>query len=190
MAQPTARESAPLRVPQGTRIAAAISNYHADVTQAMLDSAERELIAAGLAPDDLLKVWVPGTFELPLVARRLAIRDDVQAVLCFGLVLRGETPHDRYLADAVSTGLMQVGLQTDKPLLFGVLTCDTLEQAWARALATDKGGTHDKGREVARAAIEVLHALEAAGTVGLARNPVGFALSGFAAALPAAGGRA
>ena len=83
-------------------------------------------------------------------------------MLCFGLVLQGETTHDRYVAQGATQGIQQVALETDTPVLFGVLTCQTLEQARARALAADDGGRDDKGREVARAAIRVLAALEVA----------------------------
>ena len=158
----------------GVRVGAVVSSFHAELTGAMLASARRELAAAGLAEDDFLVLEVAGSFELPLVARRLALREDVDAVLCFGLVLKGETPHDVYIAHATSRGILQVSLETDTPVLFGVLTCDTLEQARARALPPDQGGTHDKGAEVARAAIAALAAMDAAGTVGLAPESVGF----------------
>ena len=95
------------------------------------------------------------------MARKLARRDDLDAVLCFGLVLKGETEHDRYISSAVADALMHIGLECDKPVLFGVLTCSTLEQAQARARRADEGGL-DKGHEVARAALEVLEALDAA----------------------------
>lgn len=166
------------RLREGARLGAVVSSYHAELTGAMLDSAARELAAAGLAADALVRVDAPGAFELPLVARRLALRDDLDAVLCFGLVLKGETSHDRYIADAVAHGLQRVALETDKPVLFGVLTCDTLEQARARALPAEQGGTHDKGREVARAAVAALAALEQARAGHLRRVPAGFRLAG------------
>jgi 6,7-dimethyl-8-ribityllumazine synthase len=102
------------------------------------------------------------------VARRLAQRADVDAVLCFGLVLRGETDHDRYISNAVATRLLDASLETDTPILFGVLTPNDLEQAERRALPRERGGL-DKGREVAVAAVEVLAALRAAQTVGVPR---------------------
>jgi 6,7-dimethyl-8-ribityllumazine synthase len=128
----------------------------------MLESARRELLASGLDPADLHVVEVPGAFEIPLVARRLARHPEIDAVLCFGLVLRGETTHDQYVATAAMQGIVQVSLETDKPILFGVLTCQTLEQARARARPAAQGGQHDKGREVARAAVEMLAALDVA----------------------------
>jgi len=127
----------------------------------MLDSARQEFLAAGWAADDFEVMWVPGAFELPLAAQRMARREEVAAVLCFGLILRGETTHDEIIAHATAQGLVQVGLEADKPVLFGVLTCQTIEQARARALATGTG-SHDKGGEVARAALAMLACLETA----------------------------
>jgi 6,7-dimethyl-8-ribityllumazine synthase len=152
----------PGRLPAGARVAVVVSDYHQELTGAMLKSAAGELANAGLAQDDLEVVWVPGAFELPIVAQRFARRGDIHAVLCFGLVLSGETTHDRWVSEGATVGIQQVALATDTPVLFGVLTCQTLEQARARALPADQGGTHDKGREVARAAIGVLAALAAA----------------------------
>ena len=164
----------PGRLPPGARVGVVVSRYHAEICDAMLRSAARELEAAGVASGDLVRVHAPGAFELPLVARRLALRDDVDAVLCFGLVLKGETSHDRYIAEAVAHGLQRVALDSDKPILFGVLTCDTLEQARARALPADEGGAIDKGREVARAAVGALEALGHATSEGLDLQPAGF----------------
>ena len=144
--------------PDGVRIAAAVSTYHYDVTGAMLTSAIATLKAAGIDATDIVEVEVPGAFELPLAAQRLAEAGTVDAVLCFGLILKGETEHDRHIATAVAQGLMQVGLELDTPVHFGVLTCSTLEQAQRRAKTVDEGGL-DKGREVALAAVETLRAL-------------------------------
>lgn len=166
---PTSRERARPHRP-GSRVAVCLSTFHEELTGAMLASALRELEAAGVDAAGVPVVRVPGAFELPLVARRLARRDDVEAVLCFGLVLKGETTHDRWVAHGAATGLVQASLEVDKPLLLGVLTCDTLEQARARALPPERGGSHDKGREVARAAIETLLALDAASGVARERT--------------------
>lgn len=141
----------------------------------MAASALRTLLDHGLEERDFIDVRVPGAFELPLVARRLAVRDDVDAVLCFGLVLRGETTHDRYVAGAAMQGILQASFETDKPILFGVLTCDSLEQARARALPAAEGGKHDKGREVALAAIDTLDAMRAAAQRGQRDERLGFA---------------
>lgn len=152
---------APSATLQGdARIACVVSTYHHELTGEMCASARDTLLAAGLDRRDLLEVHVPGAFELPLVVRRLALRSDVDAVLAFGLILKGETEHDLHIARAASQALMQVALETDTPVLFGVLTTATLEQARVRARRAADGGL-DKGREVARAAIEVLAALRA-----------------------------
>lgn len=139
----------------------------------MADSAERELIACGVEEDDVIVVRVPGSFELPIVARRLAASGEVDSVLCFGVVLRGETEHDRWVTEGCVHGIMQSSLETDVPIHLGVLTCATMEQARARALPADAGedasdsdtsptetSHSDKGRAVARAAIETLLALD------------------------------
>lgn len=160
------------RLRAGAHLAAVVSSYHPELTQAMFESARRELERCGLE-GELLRIDAPGAFELPLIARRLGLRDDVDAVLCLGLVLKGETPHDRYIADAVAHGLQRVALEVDKPVLFGVLTCDTIEQARARALPS-ANGAHDKGREVARAAVGALAALERASAAGRQVRTAGF----------------
>jgi 6,7-dimethyl-8-ribityllumazine synthase len=156
---PSSSDREPVTRP-GSRVAACVSLFHADLTGAMLESAKHELAAAGADVEHMRTAWVPGAFELPLVARRLARLDDVEAVLCFGLVLKGETTHDRWVAEGAVHGLVQVALECDKPVLLGVLTCDTLEQARSRALPPELGGREDKGREVARAALETLVALD------------------------------
>jgi len=173
MAQPSSiPDSQALR--PGARLAAVVSNYHAAIGEQMLDCARRELQRLGLAPANLFVVRSPGAFELPLIARRLAVRDDIDAVLCFGLVLKGETSHDEHVAGAAARGILEASLQTDTPILFGVLTCDTLEQAQARALATEAGGSFDKGRELARAAAQALAALEQAARIGSPEAAAGF----------------
>jgi 6,7-dimethyl-8-ribityllumazine synthase len=144
------------RLAPGTRVGAVVSGYHAEITGWMAESARRELVAAGLAEESYVLVPAPGAFELPFLARELARRADIDAVLCFGLVLKGETDHDRYIADATAHGLVQASFETSTPIHFGVLTCTTLDQAVARARPSSEGGTLDKGREVARAAIRTL----------------------------------
>ena len=148
----------PIRLRPGVRIGAVVSLYHAEVGAEMLGSARDVLTGAGLEQDDLLVVEVPGAFELPLVAGQLAAREDIDAVLCLGLVLRGETTHDEHIARAVTDALQRIALEELKPVLFGLLTCNTMEQARARSLSAARGGTHDKGAEVARAALGALAA--------------------------------
>jgi len=143
-------------LPEGTRIGIVVSHYHSDITGSMLDSARAELLRAGVAEADLVVVDAPGAFELPFLAQELVLREDIDAAIAFGLVLKGETDHDRYISQATADALMQLALDYRKPVLFGVLTCTTLDQAVARAKSTEAGGKLDKGREVARAAIQVL----------------------------------
>jgi len=166
----------------GRRVACVVSRFHRELTGAMLDSARRELAAAGVADEDVLVAWVPGSFELPLVARRFARRRDVDAVVCLGLVLQGETTHAEHVARGAIDGLQRVMLESDKPVLLGVLTCATLEQARARALS---GGEHDKGAEVARACLELLAALDEVEQLGArarGENGLGVRLPGAAGA--------
>lgn len=156
------RPPAAPRLPKRGRFACVVSGYHADVTGRMLDSAVETLAAAGIARTRIERIEAPGTFELPLLARAAARRRDVLAVLCFGLVLKGETEHDRYIAAACADGLMRVALESGKPVQFGVLTCATRAQAEKRARRASEGGL-DKGREVAEAALAALAALQTLG---------------------------
>lgn len=147
----------------GSKIGIVVSRFHDDLTGAMKDSAVRELVACGVDEDSIHVVWVPGAFELPIVASRFAEDTQVEAVLCLGLVLKGETEHDHWVAHGAVSGIMHASLDTGVPMHLGVLTCATLEQARARALPPELGGREDKGREVARAAIETLLALDEIG---------------------------
>jgi 6,7-dimethyl-8-ribityllumazine synthase len=137
----------------GLRIGIAVSRFNRTVTRALLDGARQTLAGAGVADGDVTVVWVPGAFELPLVAARLAASHD--AVVALGAVIRGETPHFDYVAGECARGLAQVALRTGVPVIFGVLTTDTLDQAWARA----GGAEGHKGREAAAGAIEMARLL-------------------------------
>jgi 6,7-dimethyl-8-ribityllumazine synthase len=148
------------RLREDARIACVVSAYHPEIGASMRDSARALLVSAGLAPDDFVEASAPGAFELPIVAAALAERGEFDAILCFGLLLEGETDHDRIIAHAVANALQRLALDARVPVLFGVLTCATLEQAGQRARRLEDGGL-DKGREVALAAIGVLEALRA-----------------------------
>jgi 6,7-dimethyl-8-ribityllumazine synthase len=125
------------------------------VTSRLLAGALRTLASQGV-PDEAIDVaWVPGAFEIPLVADRLAGSGRYVAVLCLGAVIRGETTHDQHINRAVSLGLMESGLRTGVPVLFGVLTCETLEQAIHRS----GGNVGNKGAECAAAALEMVSLL-------------------------------
>ncbi len=142
-----------------SRIGAVVSQYHAEISEAMLASARETLQGAGLAPDRLQVARVPGAFELPLAADMMARQPEIDAVLCFGLLLQGETIHDRVIATAVADGLVRSSVENEKPILFGLLTCASLGQAQRRARRRDDANGLDKGAEVARAAVEMLAAL-------------------------------
>ncbi|MBM3988115.1 MAG: 6,7-dimethyl-8-ribityllumazine synthase [Planctomycetes bacterium] len=171
MARNAPPSASSLRLPPDMRLGAVVSTFHHDLTGAMLSSARAALAEAGLADDALHVVEVPGAFEIPIVARSLAMRGDLAAVLCLGIVIKGETTHDFHIASAASHALARVSLDTDKPMLMGILTCNTLEQARERALP---GSKHDKGREVAHAAVAVLAALERTREVGGTSRKAGF----------------
>ncbi len=150
--------------PEG-RFAVVVARFNESITSNLLDGAVRTLTERGV-PDAMIDVaWVPGAFEIPTVANRLAASGRYLAVLCLGAVIRGETTHDQHINRAVSTTLAQVGVLTGLPVLFGVLTCDTLEQAVARS--GGQAGTRgkdrpeskvgNKGAECAEAALEMVN---------------------------------
>jgi 6,7-dimethyl-8-ribityllumazine synthase len=129
--------------------AVVVSQYNDTITRRLLDGALGTLRAAGVADEAIRVAWAPGAFELPLIVDRLAGSGDYVAVLCLGAVIRGETSHDQHINRAVSLQLMEIGVTRGVPVLFGLLTCDTLEQALQRA-----GGTvGNKGVECAQAAL-------------------------------------
>lgn len=143
-----------LDAPPG-RFAIVVSRYNDHVTGRLLEGALSTLAAAGVADDAVDVAWVPGAFEIPLVAERLAAGGGYAAVLCLGVVIRGETTHDQYINRAVSLGIEEIGRHWGLPVLFGVLTCETLEQAIHRA----GGNVGNKGSECAEAAIRMVNLL-------------------------------
>ncbi len=110
-----------------------VSRYNESITSKLLAGARSTLEAAGLLEDAIDVAWVPGAFELPLVADQMAGSGRYVAVLCLGAVIRGDTSHDQHINRAVSLGIMETGLRHGIPVLFGVLTCDTVEQAIQRS---------------------------------------------------------
>jgi 6,7-dimethyl-8-ribityllumazine synthase len=131
----------------GLRIAIAVGRFNLTITGPLLDGAHRVLTEHGVVDPTI--VWVPGAFELPLAAQRLAGTHD--AVIAIGAVMRGDTPHFEFVAGETASGLMRVGLDTGIPVVFGVLTVDSLEQAEARI----GGAVGHKGEEAAITAIEM-----------------------------------
>lgn len=136
-------------------MALVVSRYNEAVTARLLEGAQQTLAQRGLPAERIDVAWTPGAFELPIAADRLARSGDYQAVICLGCVIRGETTHDQHINRAVSLGIMESGLRTGVPVLFGVLTCETLEQALQRA----GGRVGNKGSEAALAALEMIDLL-------------------------------
>ena len=129
-----------------------VSEWNEEVTESLYNGAVETLKSHGAKADHIVRVDVPGSFELSLGAQKLAQRDDVDAVICLGCVIQGETRHFDFICDAVAHGITNVSLKYDKPVIFGVLTPDTQKQATDRA-----GGKHgNKGDEAAITAIKML----------------------------------
>lgn len=135
----------------GLRIAIAVSRWNDLITNRLLEGAQDGLLRHGVAADHIDIAWVPGSFELPLVCRRLAESGRYDAIIALGAVIRGATTHHEHVAAAASSGIAQVSLQTGVPCVFGVITTDNIEQAIERA-GTKAG---NKGFEAATAAIEM-----------------------------------
>ncbi len=136
-------------------LAIVVSRYNESITSRLLDGAIATLAANGVSDEHMDVAWVPGAWEIPLVAQRMAASGRYAAVICLGAVIRGETTHDQHINRAVSISLSDVGLHTGVPVLFGVLTCDTLEQAIHRS----GGNVGNKGSECAQAALEMVSLL-------------------------------
>lgn len=157
------------RLPAGCRVAVVVARWNDTVTRRLLDGALHGLAQAGLEANAIDVAWVPGAFELPFAADQLAATGRYGAVLCLGAIIRGETSHDRYIAQACATGIEATSRGRGLPVLFGVLTCDTLAQALARAGGAPADGfVGNKGAETAAAAVQMvgLAAVIAAGQAG------------------------
>ncbi|MCC6125027.1 MAG: 6,7-dimethyl-8-ribityllumazine synthase [Pirellulales bacterium] len=145
------------------RFAIVVSRFNESITARLLDGATKTLLEGGVADENIDVVWVPGAFEIPMVASELAFTEEYDAVICLGAVVRGETTHDQYINSAVSNALAQLALDSQTPVLFGILTCNTLEQAVARSggyeSTTGKDAAHahlgNKGVDCAKAALEM-----------------------------------
>ncbi|OGO52242.1 MAG: 6,7-dimethyl-8-ribityllumazine synthase [Chloroflexi bacterium RBG_16_68_14] len=136
---------------EGLRIALVVSRFNEVVTSRLLAGARSALERHGVREEDMDLAWVPGAFELPIAARRLAESRRYDAVVCLGAVIRGETPHFRYVAAEAARGIAQVSRDTGVPTIFGVITPNTLEQALERA----GGKVGNKGYDAAVNAIEM-----------------------------------
>ena len=141
---------------KGSRFAVVISRFNSFISDRLLSGALDALERHGAAPDDISVVWVPGSFEVPPVARRLAMGGKFDAVICLGALLRGETPHFDHLSSTVTKELGSIGLEAEIPVINGILTCNTMEQA------VDRAGlkTGNKGFYAAMTAIEMVQVLK------------------------------
>jgi 6,7-dimethyl-8-ribityllumazine synthase len=141
--------------PTTAAIAIVVSRYNESVTGRLLTGALETLASHGIAEKQTTVAWVPGAFEIPVVAARLAVTNQFAAVICLGAVIRGETTHDQHINRAVSLELAGLSVRTGIPVLFGLLTCDSLEQAIHRS----GGNVGNKGSDCALAALEMIYLL-------------------------------
>jgi len=139
----------------GLKIGIVVGRFNEMITKQLLEGATGALKSHGVLEEDIDVAWVPGAFEIPLVAQEMA-KKEYDAILTLGLVIRGATPHFDYVCNEAAKGVSQAGLQSGKPVIFGVLTTDTIEQAIERAGTT--GG--NKGADTAVAAIEMAQLLK------------------------------
>ncbi len=141
---------------KGLKFGVVVSRFNEFITKKLLDGAQDALLRHGVNEEDVDIAWVPGSFEIPLVARKLAQTKRYDAVICLGAVVRGATPHFEYIAAEVTKGIAKVSLEAGLPVSYGVITADTLEQAIERA------GTKDgnKGFDAAVDAIEMANLLK------------------------------
>ncbi|MBQ4492019.1 MAG: 6,7-dimethyl-8-ribityllumazine synthase [Deltaproteobacteria bacterium] len=140
----------------GLRMALVVGRFNSFISERLVDGALDALLRHGVADDDITVARVPGAFEIPLVARKLAESGKFDAVICLGAVIRGSTPHFDYVSAEVSKGIASVGLASGVPVIFGVLTTDSIEQAIERA-GTKAG---NKGFDAAMSAIEMVNLLK------------------------------
>lgn len=143
-------------IAEGKRFGIVLARFNDFITDRLLGGAMDALQRSGASADDIDVARVPGAFEIPLVARKLAASGRYDAVICLGAVIRGATPHFDYVCAEAAKGVAKAGLDTDRPVIFGILTTETIEQAVERA--GSKAG--NKGWEAAMAAIEMANLLD------------------------------
>jgi 6,7-dimethyl-8-ribityllumazine synthase len=141
---------------EGLRFGIVVSRFNDFITSRLLDGALDALLRHGAAEADIDVVKVPGSFEIPVVAKRIAMKGTFDAVICLGTVIRGATPHFEYVAAEVSKGIASASMQTGVPIAFGVITSDTIEQAVERS-GTKSG---NKGWDAALSAIEMAQVMK------------------------------
>ena len=144
---------------EGLKFGVVISRFNEFVTKKLLDGAKNALLRHGVSEGDIDVAWVPGSFEIPLVAKKLAQTKKYDAIICLGAVIRGETPHHEYIATEVTKGIAKIGLEYELPVSFGIITADSLEQAIERA-GTKAG---NRGADAAVDAIEMANLIKSVG---------------------------
>jgi 6,7-dimethyl-8-ribityllumazine synthase len=137
------------------KYAIVVSRYNDNITTRLLEGAVTTLKSHGIPDESIDVAWVPGAWEIPLIAERLAESESYVAVICLGAVIKGETTHDEHINRQVSSSLGQLSLDTGLPVAFGILTCNTMEQAIHRA----GGNVGNKGVECAEAALKMVSLL-------------------------------
>lgn len=153
------------------KILIVVSEFNKTITDSLLEGTTKTLYNAGFDDDKLDVIWVPGAFEVPLIAKKGSQSDLYQAVICLGCVIKGETPHFDYVCQEAARGIMQGSLDSEKPIIFGILTTDTEAQAMARAglMSHEQTGTsthnikrkvENKGVDAAQAALDMLKILD------------------------------
>ena len=140
----------------GLRVAVVCGRFNDHVTVRLLEGVRRGLAACKVDDADVTEVWVPGAFEIPLTAKVFAGAGDVDAVVCIGCVIRGDTAHFDFVAGQCAEGIQRVGLETEVPIVFGVLTTEDLDQALFRS---EPEGGHNVGEDSARTAVEMVNLL-------------------------------
>lgn len=138
------------------RFGIVVSRFNDLITKKLLEGAQDRLVRCGVKAEQIDIVWVPGSFEIPLAAQKLAQSKKYSAIICLGAIIRGDTPHFEYIANQAAKGIAQVALDSGTPVEFGIITADTLEQVLERA-GTKRG---NKGAQAAEAAIEMANLFE------------------------------
>jgi 6,7-dimethyl-8-ribityllumazine synthase len=142
-------------IAKGKKFGIIASRFNDFITKELVDGCLDTLARHGANSEELVVTWVPGAFEIPVIAQRLAKSKSYDAIICLGTVIRGSTPHFEYIAQEAAKGIAKVSLDTGLPVIFGIITADTIEQAVERA-GTKEG---NKGRDAALSAIEMVDLL-------------------------------
>jgi 6,7-dimethyl-8-ribityllumazine synthase len=145
---------------EGLRFGVVVSRFNEFISTRLLAGAQDALTRHGVREKDIDIAWTPGSFEIPLIAKKMAELGKYDAVICLGAVIRGGTPHFEYIASEVTKGIAKVGLETGVPVIHGIITADTLEQAIERA-GTKQG---NKGFDAAVSAIEMANLIKTLGS--------------------------